>query len=170
MSGGRVQYCGLFLSGRVGGECADDGPPLPPHSSLLRPRLQLPLFPPGKLSLSCHTSCHSFLFSPQSPLVALDRDQERLAETNITRGFIIAKPRRRDSKSNRRVCLIYLIVNNSDNITHNNNSLSVSYWWSVGKTECQRNILPGTTIFQHHHGFFILKLDNAFNQMTVLEY
>ena len=67
-------------------------------------------------------------------------------ETNITRGFIIAKPRRRDSKSNRRVCLIYLIVNNSDNNNNNNSqhNSSVSYWWSVGKTECQRNILPGT--------------------------
>ena len=83
-----------------------------------------------------------FLFShAQSPLVSLPQSQE----TNITRGFVIAKPRRRDSKSNRRVCLIYLIVNNSDNSnnnTHHNNS--VSYWWSVGKTDCQRNILPGT--------------------------
>ena len=84
-----------------------------------------------------------FLFShAQSPLVSLPQSQE----TNITRGFVIAKPRRRDSKSNRRVCLIYLIVNNSDNNSNNNthhNSSSVSYWWSVAKTECQRNILPG---------------------------
>ena len=88
-----------------------------------------------------------FLFRhAQSPLISVSQDQEGSRETNITRGFIIAKPRRRDSKSNRRVCLIYLIVNNSD-MTNNNNSQhnsSVSYWWSVGKTECQRNILPGT--------------------------
>ena len=94
-----------------------------------------------------------FLFShAQSPLVSLSPDQEVSGETNITRGFIIAKPRRRDSKSNRRVCLIYLIVNNSDNNTqhkssNNTRGPTVSYWWSVGKTECQRNILPGTSIF-----------------------
>ena len=88
-----------------------------------------------------------FLFShAQSPLVSVSQDQEGSRETNITRGFIIAKPRRRDSKSNRRVCLIYLIVNNSDIHNYNNtqHNSSVSYWWSVGKTECQRNILPGT--------------------------
>ena len=110
-----------------------------------------------------------FLFShAQSPLVSLPQSQE----TNITRGFVIAKPRRRDSKSNRRVCLIYLIVNNSDNSnnnTHHNNS--VSYWWSVGKTDCQRNILPGTEniLFK-----FLLKLfssgvsgDHRFNTTMV---
>ena len=88
-----------------------------------------------------------FLFShAQSPLVSVSQDQEGSGETNITRGFIIAKPRRRDSKSNRRVCLIYLIVNNSDNNNNSQHNSSVSYWWSVGKTECQRNILPGTQI------------------------
>ena len=71
---------------------------------------------------------------------------------NITRGFIIAKPRRRDSKSNRRVCLIYIIFNHGPNlrtgagvnntISHNNTNI-VSYWWTVAKTECDRNLLPG---------------------------
>ena len=76
-----------------------------------------------------------------------------LSAMNITRGFIIAKPRRRDSKSQRRVCLIYIIFNHgpalmtgaNNTISHNNTTI-VSYWWTVAKTECDRNLLPGQSI------------------------
>ena len=74
------------------------------------------------------------------------RFTSELSSVNITRGFLIAKPSRRDSKSQRRVCLIYIIVDNtsnSNNTINNNSSSSVSYWWTVGKHGCQRNIIPG---------------------------
>jgi len=53
-----------------------------------------------------------------------------VSSETITRGFIIAKPRRRDSKSNKRVCLIYTIVNGT-------------YLWTVEKAGCERRLVPG---------------------------
>ena len=73
----------------------------------------------------------------------------------LFKGFL----RRRDSKSNRRVCLIYLIVHHNPLLSRlrggDNNTLNtinevnttgniVTYSWTVGKTECDRNLLPGT--------------------------
>ena len=53
-----------------------------------------------------------------------------ISSETITRGFIIAKPRRRDSKSNKRVCLIYTVVNGT-------------YGWTVEKAGCDRRLVPG---------------------------
>lgn len=50
---------------------------------------------------------------------------------NITRGFIIAKPKRRDSTSFRRVCLMYTVINGT-------------FGWTVGKSGCDRSIWPGS--------------------------
>lgn len=55
---------------------------------------------------------------------------EKVLEKNITRGFIIAKPKRRDSTSFRRVCLMYTVINGT-------------FGWTVGKSGCDRSILPG---------------------------
>ena len=57
-------------------------------------------------------------------------DIEDVSSETITRGFIIAKPIRRDSKSNKRVCLIYT----ADNGT---------YGWTVEKSGCERMLVPG---------------------------
>ena len=57
-------------------------------------------------------------------------DMEEVSSETITRGFIIAKPRRRDSKSNKRVCLIYTVVNGT-------------YGWTVEKAGCERRLVPG---------------------------
>ena len=108
---------------------------------------------------------HNFVISPQLSAGSRRGAAAEVLSMNLTRGVIIAKPRRRDSKSNKRVCLIYLIVNTGggDNSSDHGNGPgrggehnitgdhgSVSYWWSVGKKECERNILPGIgTIFLH---------------------
>ena len=66
----------------------------------------------------------------QNFLSPYESDNGDVSSETITRGFIIAKPRRRDSKSNKRVCLIYTAVNGT-------------YGWSVEKAGCSRHLVPG---------------------------
>ena len=49
------------------------------------------------------------------------------AGLGLTSGFLIAKPKRRDSTSLRRVCLMYTVINET-------------YVWTVGKVGCDRGL------------------------------
>jgi len=72
----------------------------------------------------------NFVFERDNSPVVTDPVTEEIRAENITRGFIIAKPKRRDSNSFRRVCLMYTVMNGT-------------FGWTVGKSGCDRSIRPG---------------------------
>jgi len=73
----------------------------------------------------------NFIFARDDNPIVNDPVAEEVTNENITRGFIIAKPKRRDSNSFRRVCLMYTVINGT-------------FGWTVGKSGCDRNIRPGS--------------------------
>lgn len=73
----------------------------------------------------------NFIFARDNNPVVNDPIAEEVTNENITRGFIIAKPKRRDSNSIRRVCLMYTVINGT-------------FGWTVGKSGCDRTIRPGS--------------------------
>ena len=72
-----------------------------------------------------------FVFASDNTPVLYKPIADEVINEDITRGFIIAKPNRRNSTSPRRVCLMYTVINET-------------YGWTVGKTGCDRNIRPGS--------------------------
>ena len=73
----------------------------------------------------------NFVFARDDNSLDSDPRAEEVTNEKITRGFIIAKPKRRDSNSFRRVCLMYTVINGT-------------FGWTVGKSGCDRSIRPGS--------------------------
>lgn len=73
----------------------------------------------------------NFIFTKEKSGAGNAPVAEEAHNENITRGFIIAKPKRRDSTSFRRVCLMYTVINGT-------------FGWTVGKSGCDRSIWPGS--------------------------
>ena len=84
--------------------------------------------PAGQLAAA--TTESSFRYQDNSFVFPSPPATPSALHQNVTRGFIIARPARRDSVSQRRVCLMYSYANGT-------------FGWTVGKGGCERTLVPG---------------------------